>query len=249
MSIIYKNADCPLSLLITLLAFVAMTIFVLIVVVMADTAVFAWAKSTAPYNNTSTSTIIIPYITIAFVGNTSPEAGLDHTSVAGIITYDATSSRDFEQKLVTLDWGDGSRSYSKITRIPSSASSAESKWGPLYHKYDSPTAVSHPHAIVASMQIPSYSSANNGFVQIKSEPYLVNVQKGPIKIASADSQRSGTYVVSRNDGLLINLVSHPVNVIALTILGSVTGCSIYMARHRRSVQNIASAVKAYRDKN
>src|SRR5215831_12437637 len=248
MSIIYKNADCPLSLLITLLVFVVMTIFVLIVVVMAGTAVFAWAKPTATYNNTPTSTILTPYITIAFVGNTSPEAGLDHTSVAGIITYDATSSRDFEQKLVTLDWGDGTNSQSKITRIPSSSSSAESKWGPLYHQYDSPTAVSHPHAIVATMQIPSYSSSVKGFVQIKSEPYLVNVQKSPIKTASVDSQRSSSYVVSNNHGLSINLVSHSVNVIALTILGSVTGCSIYMARHRRNNQNIASAVKAYRDK-
>jgi hypothetical protein len=226
-----------------------MTIFVLIVVVMAYTAVFAWAKSTATYNNASTSSIITPYITIAFVGNISPEAGSDHTSVAGIITYDATSTRDFEQKLVTLDWGDGTSSYSKITPIPSSSSYAESKWGPLYHKYDSPTAVSHPHAIVASMQIPSYSSANNGFVQIKSEPYLVNVQKGLIKVASADLQRSSTYVVSKNDGLLINLVSHPVNVIVLTILGSVTGCSIYMARHRSSNHNVAPIVKDYRDKN
>ncbi|HEY7080621.1 MAG TPA: hypothetical protein VH500_13030 [Nitrososphaeraceae archaeon] len=249
MSIIYKNADCPLSLLITLLVFVVMTIFVLIVVVMAHTAVFAWAKATATYNNTPTSTIITPYITIAFVGNISPEAGLDHTSVAGIVTYDATSSRDFEQKLVTLDWGDGTSSHAKITRISSSASPAESKWGPLYHRYDSPTAASHPHAIVASMQIPSYSSVNNGFVQIKSDPYLINVQKGPIKVASVDSQRSSTYVVSKNDGLLINLVSHPVNVIALTILGSVTGCSIYMARHRHTNQNIASTVKAHRDRN
>jgi hypothetical protein len=225
-----------------------MTIFLLIVVVMAGAAVFAWAISGTTYNN-STSTTIIPYITIAFVGNTLPIAGLDHTSVAGIITYDATSSRDFEQKIVTLDWGDGTSSHSKIARIPSSSSSAEAKWGPLYHKYDSPTAIYHPHVIVASMQLPSsYSSSNKGFVQIKSEPYLVYVQKGPTIPSSMDSLRSSINAVSKNDGLLFNLDSNSVNVIALTIIGSVTACSIYMARHRSSNQNIASSMEAYRDK-
>ncbi|HEY7080566.1 MAG TPA: hypothetical protein VH500_12755, partial [Nitrososphaeraceae archaeon] len=97
MSICYKNADCSLTLLITLLVFVVLTIFAIIIVVLTGVAVFAWAKSAPTYNN-STSTTITPYITIAFVGNTSPVAGLDHTSVAGIITYNATSSRDFEQK-------------------------------------------------------------------------------------------------------------------------------------------------------
>jgi hypothetical protein len=227
---------------------VVLTLFALIVVVMAVATVFAWAKSADTYNN-STSTTITPYITIAFVGNTSPVAGLDHTSVAGIITYDATSSRDFEQKIVTLNWGDGTSSHSKITRIPSSSSSAEGKWGPLYHKYDSPTAISHPHAIVATVQISSsYSSSNKGFVQIKSEPYLVYVQKDPIIPSSMDSLRSSTNAVSKNDGLLFNLVSNSVDVIALTIIGSVTACSIYMARHRSSNQNIASTMEAHRDK-
>ena len=167
-------------------------------------------------------------------------------SVAGITTYNAaTSSKNIEQKILTVSWGDGTTSQSKITRIPSSS---EGKWGPLYHKYDSPTAVSHPHDIVATMQIPSYSSSNKGFVQIKSEPYLVNVQKDPIKTSSMDSPRSSTYVVSKNDGLSLNLFSHSVNVIASTIIGSVTGCSIYMARHRSSNQNMASTIDAYRDK-
>ena len=49
---------------------------------------------------------------------------------------------NIEQKIITVSWGDGTSSQSKITRIPSSS---EGKWGPLYHKYDSPTAVSHPH--------------------------------------------------------------------------------------------------------
>jgi hypothetical protein len=227
---------------------VVLTIIALTIVVVAGAAVFAWAKSVVTYNK-STSTTITPYITIAFVGNTSPVAGLDHTSVAGIITYDATRSRDFEQKIMTLNWGDGTSSHSKITRIPSSSTSAEGKWGPLYHKYDSPTAISHPHAIVASMQIPSsYSSSNKVFVQIKSEPYLLYVQKGPIVPSSIDSLRSSTNAVSKNDGLLFNLVSNSVNVIALTIIGSATGCSIYMARHRRSNQNIASTMEAYGDK-
>ena len=194
----------PLNLLFILVVFVMM-IFVLIVIV-AGATLYAQAIS-----GTTTATAT-PHVTIAFVGNTSPIAGIDHVSVAGITTYDVASgsSRNTEQKIITVTWGDGTSNQSKITRIPSSS---EGKWGPLYHKYDSPTAVSHPHDIVATMQIPSYSSSNKGFVQIKSEPYLVNVQKDPIKISSMDSLRSITYVISKNDGLSLNLNSHSVNVI------------------------------------
>ena len=227
-------------LLITLVVFVMM-IFVLIIIVAGATAYVQTISNTTPATT-------IPHVTIAFVGNTSPVSGLDHISVAGITTYNATSSRDSEQKIVTLHWGDGASSQSKITRIPSSASYAEGKWGPLYHKYDSPTAVSHPRAIVATMQIPSSSFSNKGFVRIMSEPYLVNVQKGPIKTSSMDSPRSSNYVVSKNDGLSLNPISHSVSVIALTIIGSVTACSIYMARHRSSNQNMASTIDAYRNK-
>ena len=227
----------PLNLLFILVVFVMM-IFVLIVIV-AGATLYAQAIS----GTTATAT---PHVTIAFVGNTSPIAGIDHVSVAGIITYNAaSSSRNTEQKIITVSWGDGTSNQSKITRIPSSS---EGKWGPLYHKYDSPTAVSHPHDIVATMQIPSYSSSNKGFVQIKSEPYLVNVQKDPIKTSSMDSLRTSTYVISKNDGLSLNLISHSVNVIASTIIGSVTACSIYMARHKRSNQNMASTIDAYRDR-
>lgn len=227
----------PLNLLFILVAFVMM-IFVLIII-MAGAALYAQAIS----GTTATST---PHVTIAFVGDTSPIAGIDHVSVAGITTYDAaSSSKNTEQKILTVSWGDGTTSHSKIIRIPSSS---EGKWGPLYHKYDSPTTVSHPHEIVATMQIPSFSSSNKGFVQIKSEPYLVNVQKDPLKTSSMDSLRSSTYVVSKNDGPSLNLISHSVNVIALTIIGSVTACSIYMARHRSSNQNMASTIDAYRDK-
>ncbi len=234
----HRNNGVPdLILLFTLLVFVMM-IFVLIIVVGATA--YVQAKS----NTTPTTTI--PHVTIAFVGNTSPIAGIDHVSVAGIATYNAaTSSKNIEQKILTVFWGDGTTSQSKITRIPSSS---EGKWGPLYHKYDSPTAISHPHEIVATMQIPSYSSSNKGFVQIKSEPFLVNVQKDPIKTSSMDSLRSSTYVVSKNDGLSPNFISHSVNVIALTIIGSVTACSIYMARHRSSNQNMASTIAPCRDK-
>jgi hypothetical protein len=220
-----------------------MMIFVLIIIV-AGAKVYAQAIP----NTTTTTTTTNPHVSIAFVGNTSPVAGLDHISVAGITTYNATSSRDSEQKIVTLHWGDGASSQSEITRIPFSSSHIEGKWGPLYHKYDSPTAVSHPHAIVATMQIPSSSFSNKGFVQIKSEPYLVNVQKGPIKTSSMDSLRRSNYVVSKNDGQSLNPVSHSVNVIALTIIGSVTACSIYMARQRSSNQNMVSTIDAYRDK-
>ena len=122
-------------------------------------------------------------------------------------TYDAaSSSRNIEQKIITVSWGDGASSQSKITRIPSSSLYVEGKWGPLYHKYDSPTAVSHPHEIVATMQIPSYSSSNKGFVQIKSEPYLINVQKWPLTVYPSDSLRSNIGLPKNNE-LLINPVS------------------------------------------
>ena len=234
----HRNMGVPyLILLFTLVVFVMM-VFVLIVIV-TGVALYAQAIS-------DTTTTPSPHVTIAFVGNTSPIAGIDHVSVAGIATYNAaTSSKNIEQKILTVFWGDGTTSQSKITRIPSSS---EGKWGPLYHKYDSPTAVSHPHEIVATMQIASYSSSNKGFVQIKSEPYLVNVQKDPIKTSSMDSLRNSTYLVSKNDGLSLNLISHSVNVIALTIIGSVTACSIYVARHRSSNQNMASTIDAYRDR-
>jgi hypothetical protein len=98
------------------------------------------------------------------------------------------------------------------------------------------------------MQIPSSSFSNKGFVQIMSESYLVNVQKGPIKTSSMDSLKSSNYVASKNDGLSLNPISYSVNVIALTIIGSVTACSIYMARHRSSNQNMASTIDAYRNK-
>ena len=51
----------------------------------------------------------------------------------------SSSSRNIEQKIITVSWGDGVSSQSKITRIPSSSSYVEGKWGPLYHKYDSAT--------------------------------------------------------------------------------------------------------------
>jgi cytoskeletal protein RodZ len=233
--IIHRNVGYPHLILLFTLVVSVMMIFVLIIIV-AGAALYAQAIS-----NTTT-----PHVTISFVGDTSPIAGIDHVSVAGTTTYNAaTSSKNIEQKILTVSWGDGTTSQSKITRIPSSS---EGKWGPLYHKYDSPTAVSHPHAIVATMQMPSYSSSNKGFVQLKSEPYLVNVQKDQIKTSSMDSLRSSTYVVSKNDGLSLNLISHSVNVIALTIIGSVTACSIYMARYRSSNQNMASTIDAYRDK-
>ena len=62
-----------------------------------------------------------PHVTIAFVGDTSPIAGIYHVSVAGITTYNATSSRNTKQKLITVSWGDGISNQSKITRILSSS--------------------------------------------------------------------------------------------------------------------------------
>ena len=55
-----------------------------------------------------------PHVTIAFVGDTSPIAGIYHVSVAGITTYNArTSSRNTKQKLITVSWGDGISNQSK----------------------------------------------------------------------------------------------------------------------------------------
>ena len=188
-------------------------IFVLIVIG-AGAALYAQAIS----NGTPTTT---PHVAIAFVGDTSPMAGIDHVSVAGITTYNAaSSSRNTEQKLITVSWGDGTSSQSKITRIPSSS---EGKWGPLYHKYDSATS-SNLYAIVATLDVLSSSSSNKGFVQIKSEPYLINVQKGPITGYSSDSLRSNIGLVPKNNELLFNPISHLGNIIALSVIGSVTTC-------------------------
>ncbi|MGA7899097.1 MAG: hypothetical protein WCA39_09580 [Nitrososphaeraceae archaeon] len=161
----------------TTLGVFVMMIFVLIVIV-AGAALYTQAIS----YTTATATT---HVTIAFVGNTSPIAGIDHVSVAGICTYDAassSSSRNIEQKIITVSWGDGASSQSKITRIPSSSSYVEGKWGPLYHKYDSATS-SNPYAIIATLDVLSSSSSNNnGIVQIKSEPFLINVQKSPLTV-------------------------------------------------------------------
>jgi hypothetical protein len=179
--ITHRNRFGHLILPTTLGVFVMM-IFVLIVIV-AGAALYAQAIS---YTTRTVATTTTPHVTIAFVGNTSPIVG-DHVSVAGICTYDAassssSSSRNIEQKIITVLWGDGASSQSKITRIPSSSSYVEGKWGPLYHKYDSATS-SNPYAIIATLDVLSSSSSNNnGIVQIKSEPYLINVQKSPLTV-------------------------------------------------------------------
>ena len=222
----------PLILLFTFIVFVMM-IFVLIVI-LAGAAQYAQARLG----------ILTPHVTIAFVGNTSPIAGVDHVSVAGIATYNAaTSSRNIEQKILTVSWGDGTTSQSKITRIPSSS---EGKWGPLYHKYDSATA-SNPYAIVAILDVLS-SSSSKGIVQIKSEPYIINVQKGPITGYSSDSLRSNVGLVSKNIELLFNPVSYLGNIIALSVIGSVTVSSLCMVIHiRRSSHKMIPTIDAYID--
>src|SRR5215813_441976 len=163
----------------TSLGVFVMMIFVLIA---AGATLFAQAIP----NRSPTST---PHVSIAFVGNTSPIAGVDRVSIAGIVTYNpvssSTSSKYTEQKLITVDWGDGTRSQSKITQI---SSAGEGKWGPLYHKYNSVTT-SNSYVIVATCDVLS-SSSNIGIVQIKSEPYLINVQKGPVTGYSSDLLRS-----------------------------------------------------------
>jgi hypothetical protein len=234
--IIHRNIGSPhLILLITLVVSVMM-IFVLIVIV-AGAALYAQAIS----NITTT-----PHVTIAFVGDNSPIAGIDHVSVAGITTYNAaSSSRNIEQKVITVSWGDGTSSQSKITRI---TSSSEGKWGPLYHKYDSATS-SNLYAIVATLDVLSSSSSNNkGIVQIKSEPYLINVQKDPITGYSSDSLRSNIGLVPKNNELLFNPISHLGNIIALSVIGSVTACSLCMVRRmKRHSKKMIPTIDAYRD--
>ena len=80
--ITHRNRFGHLILPTTLGVFVMM-IFVLIVIV-AGAALYTQAIS----YTTATATT---HVTIAFVGNTSPIAGIDHVSVAGICTYDAAS--------------------------------------------------------------------------------------------------------------------------------------------------------------
>ena len=234
--IIHRNMSFSLVLLFTSVAFVMM-IFVSIIV--AGATAYVQAIS----NTTPTTTI--PHVTIAFVGNTSPIAGIDRVSVAGIATYDAASnSKNTEQKIMTVYWGDGTSSQSKITRI---SSSSDGKWGPLYHKYDSTSASNH-YAIVAASDVLSSSSSNKGIVQIKSEPYLINVLKGPITGYTSDSLRNNIGFVYKNKGLLFNPIQLS-NIIGLSIVGSVTVFSLCMVRHmkRNSQKKMIPTINAYRD--
>jgi hypothetical protein len=241
-----KTGFAPLILFTTLVVFVVM-IFALTVVLVGAVAVSAQATSGITSSSTPTS------IAISFIGNTSPRAGIDHVSVAGITTYNnaATSNRDIEQKIITVYWGDGTISQSKITRI---SSSSEGKWGPLYHKYDSVTTPSNPYIIVAKMDASSYSStssspsssANKEFIQIKSEPYLINVQKGPITVSSlSNSPRNNIGLVSKNNEL--TLISYWVTIIALSVIGSVTAYSVSMVRHRGISQKMILTLDRYKN--
>ena len=233
--IIHRNMGYPPLILLFTLVVSVMMIFVLIVIV-AGAALYAQA---IPATTT-------PHVTIAFVGDTSPIAGIGHVSVAGITTYNAASnSSNIEQKIITVSWGDGTSSQSKITRIPSSS---EGKWGPLYHKYDSATS-SNPYAIVATLDVLSSSSSNNkGIVQIKSEPYLINVHKGPITGYSSDSLRSNIGLVPKNNELLFNPISQLGNIIALSVIVSVTVFSLCMVRRmKRHSEKMIPTIDAYRD--
>lgn len=221
-----------LVLLFTSVAFVMM-IFVLIIVAGATAYVQA-------ISNTTPATTTIPHVTIAFVGNTSPIADIDRVSVAGIVTYNAASSSSMntEQKIITVYWGDGTSSQSKITKI---SSSSDGKWGPLYHKYDSTSASNHYAIVAAASDVLSSSSSN-------SEPYLINVLKGPITGYTSDSLINNIGFVYKNKGLLFNPIQLS-NVIALSIVGSVTVFSLCMVRHmkRSSQKKMIPTINAYRD--
>ena len=234
--IIRRNMGFSLVLLFTSVAFVMM-IFVLIIVAGATAYVQA-------ISNTTRATTI-PHVTIAFVGNTSPIAGIDRVSVDGIATYNAaSSSMNTEQKIITVYWGDGTSSQSKITKI---SSSNDGKWGPLYHKYDSTSASNHYAIVAAASDVLSSSSSNKGIVQIKSEPYLINVLKGPITGYTSDSLRNNIGFVPKNKGLLFNPIQLS-NIIALSIVGSITVFSLCMVRHMRSSQKkMIPTINAYRD--
>jgi hypothetical protein len=226
-----------LVLLFTSVAFVMM-IFVLIIV--AGATAYVQAIS----NTTPTTTI--PHVTIAFVGNTSPIVGIDRVSVAGIATYNAaSSSMNTEQKIITVYWGDGTSSQAKMTRI---SSSSDGRWGPLYHKYDSMSASNHYAIVAAASDVLSSSSSNKGIVQIKSEPYLINVLKGPITGFTSDSLRNSIGFVYKNNELLFSPIQLS-NIIALSVVGSVTGFSLCMVIHIRSSsqKKMIPTIESYRD--
>jgi hypothetical protein len=133
----------------------------------------------------------------------------------------------------------------KITRI---SSSGDGRWGPLYHKYDSASASNHYTMVAAASDALSSSSSNKGIVQIKSEPYLINVLKGPITGYTSDSLRNNIGFVPKNKGLLFNPIQLS-NVIALSIVASVTVFSLCMVRHmkRNSQKKMIPTINAYRD--
>ena len=134
----------------------------------------------------------------------------------------------------------------KITRI---SSSSDGRWGPLYHKYDSASASNHYTMIAAASDVLSSSSSNKGIVQIKSEPYLINVLKGPITGYTSDSLRNNIGFVPKNKGLLFNPIQLS-NVIALSIVASVTVFSLCMVRHMKSSQKkMIPTINAYRDES
>jgi hypothetical protein len=108
--------------------------------------------------------------------------------------------------------------------------------------YEYPNKASHPYVIVATMKIPSHSSssAGQGFAQIKSEPYLISVNKDPLKVSSSYTPRSNNVVVLKNNDL--DQVSHLLNIIAFSVFGSFTACGLCVIRNRRRDQNITSTM-------
>ena len=85
--------------------------------------------------------------------------------------------------------------------------------------------------VAAASDVLSSSSSNKGIVQIGSEPYLINVQKGPITGHASDSLRNNIGFVYKNNELLFNPISQLSNIIALSIVGSVTVFSLCMVSH------------------
>jgi hypothetical protein len=230
----YKDMNYPLVLIIT-------SIVILIMISMLVAGVTGAVL--LAYATPDTILTVTPHVTIAFVGNILPTAGKDYVSIAGMTTHNAANTMNIEPQAIVVYWGDGSSSQSKITRISSSSSSsyAEGKWGPLYHMYEYPNKASHPYVIVATMKIPSHSSssAGQGFAQIKSESYLINVNKDPLKVSSSYTPRDNNAFLLNSDH---DQTSGLLSIIAFSVFGSFTACSLCMIRNRRRDQNITSTM-------
>ena len=78
----------------------------------------------------------------------------------------------------------------------------------------------------------SFSPSGQGFVQIKGEPYLINVQKLPIAIYPLDLL--GSNIGHAKNEPFFNSILYLGNVIALSPIASVTSCRLFIVRFLES---------------